>query len=131
MWLRRIVSSFTREPVNRATRIEQWVKNQIAPIHLEVINESHSHNVPAGSETHFRLVIVSDSFAGKSLVERHRSIYSGLEQELAKDAGTHGVALHALSLQLFTANEWNAKQGKVPASPDCQGGDGSLPKRRP
>ncbi len=37
--------------------IEAKIKSSLAPSHLEVINESHMHNVPPGSESHFRLVI--------------------------------------------------------------------------
>jgi len=40
--------------------------------HLEVINESHKHNVPEGAESHFNVVIVSSAFEGKKLLTRHR-----------------------------------------------------------
>ena len=33
---------------------------------LEVENESHMHSVPANSETHFRVVLVSEDFDGKN-----------------------------------------------------------------
>ena len=33
-------------------------------IHLDVVNESHKHNVPKGSESHFNLLVVSDAFEG-------------------------------------------------------------------
>ena len=41
----------------------------LSPEHLEVINESHMHNVPEGSESHFKVVIVSDAFKDKMLAE--------------------------------------------------------------
>jgi stress-induced morphogen len=33
-------------------------------IHLDVVNESHKHNVPKGSESHFNVLVVSDAFEG-------------------------------------------------------------------
>ena len=56
--------------------IEQKLANGIPAKHLEVINESHQHNVPAGSESHFKVVIVSDDFEDQSLINRHRKINS-------------------------------------------------------
>ena len=40
------------------------LQTALTPTHLEVINESASHNVPPGSESHFKLVVVSECFAG-------------------------------------------------------------------
>ena len=36
-------------------------RQAFAPLHLEVTNESHMHSVPAGSETHFKVIVVSES----------------------------------------------------------------------
>ena len=33
-------------------------------LHLDVVNESHKHNVPKGSESHFNVLIVTDTFEG-------------------------------------------------------------------
>jgi stress-induced morphogen len=44
------------------------------PSHLEIINESHMHSVPKDSETHFKVVIVSSTFKGQSILEKHRSV---------------------------------------------------------
>lgn len=116
--------------MTRASRIETWLKQAFEPSHLEVLNESHTHNVPAGSESHFRLVVVSTKFEAKSMVERHRMVYAGLQSELGQPGQPKGASLHALSLQLFSPAEWSAKSGPS-ESPACAGGDGSLPKRRP
>ena len=45
-----------------------------APTHLEVINESSNHNVKPGSESHFKVVVVSATFAGMPPLERHRAV---------------------------------------------------------
>lgn len=82
--------------------------------HLEVINESGNHNVPPGSESHFKLVIVSPAFAGLSPVRRHQRVYGVLGGSLP--AGVHALALHA-----YTDEEW-ATLAAAPDSPACQGG---------
>ncbi|WP_299004473.1 BolA family transcriptional regulator [uncultured Shewanella sp.] len=85
----------------------------LTPTHLQVINESHNHNVPANSETHFKVIIASERFEGKRLLARHR-----LVNETLSDAFNKG--LHALSIHTFSLNEWNDEM-KVPDSPDCKG----------
>ena len=47
--------------------IEKKVRESLDPVHLEVINESHMHSVPPGSESHFKVVVVSSKFEGKQL----------------------------------------------------------------
>ena len=95
--------------------IEAKVRASLAPTHLEVINESHMHSVPPGSESHFRLVVVSERFEGQALVRRHRTVNGVLAAEL--DAG-----LHALSLQTLTPSEWARRGGHTASSPPCLGG---------
>lgn len=58
----------TSGPVQR--EIERKLTEIFQPIkHCEVINESSGHNVPIGSETHFKVVLVSPLFDGVRLVE--------------------------------------------------------------
>lgn len=55
---------------------------------------------PAGfSGGHYRLTIVSDAFAGKSLVQRHRLVYETLDDLLKQNE------IHALSIKAYTAQE--------------------------
>ena len=82
--------------------IEQKMLNGLSLSHCEVINESHMHNVPPGSESHFKLVLVSSDFEGLSLVKRHQKVYKILADELA-----NGV--HALALNTLTPQEWAEK----------------------
>lgn len=97
------------------TRIEKKLLEQLHPAHLEVINESHQHNVPEGSESHFKLIVVSDNFHKKPLLERHRSINAILSEELQND-------IHALAIHAMTPSEWEAKNSKNTDSPPCMGG---------
>ena len=98
------------------------VENQIlskliqvfAPVHLQVENESHMHSVPAGSETHFKVVLACADFTGKRQVQRHQAVYACLADNLKN--GVHALALHT-----FSPEEWSATT-QVPASPNCMGG---------
>ncbi len=96
-------------------QIETKIIEALAPAHLEVINESHMHSVPPGSDSHLKLGIVSDSFDGVARVKRHQTVNRILAAELAE-------SLHALSLKTVTTEEWTLSGGEVPASPPCLGG---------
>ena len=56
-------------------RIEEKLRAAFQPVFLEVVDESYRHNVPAGSESHFKVVLVSDRFTGERFLNRHRMIY--------------------------------------------------------
>ncbi len=95
--------------------IEAKLTQALAPDHLEVINESHMHNVAAGSQSHFKLIIVAGRFQDLNLVRRHQLVNSILADEL-KDG------IHALSLRTLTAAEWAERGGETEPSPPCLGG---------
>jgi stress-induced morphogen len=111
------------------SQIEDKIKQALRPSHLEVINESSMHSVPLarseplqrgegppGSESHFKVIVVSGEFAGKKTLDRQRLMNTLLAQELKE-------SIHALSLQTFTPEEWQARGGKVTPSPECLGGE--------
>ena len=87
----------------------------LQPHFLEVINESHKHNVPKGSESHFKVIIVSNEFQGKMPIARHRLVNNVLADELAH-------SIHALVLNTMTIEEWSEKGGMTNDSPPCLGG---------
>ncbi len=91
-------------------------------LHLEILNESNRHNVPPGSESHFKLVLVSATFAGKTLLARHRLVNGILAEELSG-------RIHALSIHAYTDEEWRARMNDAPMSPPCMGG-GKVDKQR-
>jgi len=97
--------------------IESKISADLNASVLEVINESHMHNVPANSETHFRVVVVSDDFETQSLLNRHKRINKLLVDEL-------NGSVHALALHTFTPSEWQARGETVQISPECRGGSG-------
>lgn len=95
--------------------IEAKLVDGLAPAHLEILNESHMHSVPPNSETHFKVIVVSGAFAGKTRVARHQTVNGLLAEELAGP-------VHALSIQAHTPDEWTARGGSVLNSPECLGG---------
>ena len=95
--------------------IQHKLQQAFSPIHLEVVNESHMHSVPEGSESHFKVVVVSEAFEGEKLIARHRQVNQVLSAELA--GGIHALALHTL-----TPEDWFNRGGTVSDSPPCLGG---------
>jgi BolA protein len=95
--------------------IEAKLQQELQPVHLEVVNESSNHNVPPGSESHFKVTVVSEIFAGKLPVARHRRVNQVLAEELANK-------IHALALHTYTPEEWAETSGQAPVSPPCLGG---------
>ncbi len=95
--------------------IEQRLRASLRPEHLEVVNESHMHSVPTGSESHFKVVVVADAFLGKSRLDRHRTVNGILARHL--ETGVHALSLHA-----FSGAEWAQARGQAPESPPCLGG---------
>jgi BolA protein len=96
-------------------RIESRLGELFQPLHCEVVNESHMHAVPPGSESHFKVTLVSSAFEGRRLLERHRAVNAALATELQG-------SIHALALHTLTPEEWLARGGAVPDSPPCLGG---------
>jgi len=73
----------------------------LAPLQLELIDDSHLHAGHAGARSgggHYRLAIVSAAFSGKNTVARHRLVYEALGDMMRKD-------IHALAIQARTPDE--------------------------
>ena len=96
-------------------RIEDKLKTALDPSHLEVINESHMHSVAPGSETHFKVVVVSSKFEGLSPVKRHQLVYGVLQEQLRKKP----KGIHALAITSRTPSEWSASP-IANESPECE-----------
>lgn len=121
------------------TAIREAIVDKLQPIHYEVVNESYMHNVPKGSETHFKVLVVSTkfeslplikvrnafSFAGESnpfilfwfIPQRHRLVNEVVKQKL------QGSFVHALSIEAKSPAQWNENY-KLEPSPNCRGGFG-------
>jgi BolA protein len=85
-------------PPVHAARIEEQLRDRLAPTWLEVLDESaahagHSGANPEGFGSHFRVRIASPLFAGKSRVACHRLVYDALQNFIAQ-------GLHALAIEI-------------------------------
>ena len=90
--------------------INKIINESYNPLYIELVNESFMHNVPRGSESHFKLVVVSDIFKNMTLVQRHKHIYSSLKTTMNN--------IHALSINAFDIDEFKLNPTKS-KSPDC------------
>ncbi len=87
-------------PVEAAIR--EKLMQMLQPTRLDVVNESHLHaghrTSPGTGESHFRVLVVSQAFAGKSRIERHRMINDTLAAELKGK-------VHALAIKAYAPGE--------------------------
>ena len=86
--------------MSTAERIRQKLEAALQPARLEIHNDSHLHaghhaGAHRGEETHFRVEIVAQGFAGENRVARQRRVYAILADELAD--GVHALQLSALT----------------------------------
>ena len=100
--------------MSRKERIELILTKELSPVFLQVDDESAKHHVPEGAQTHFKVIAVSSKFAALTPVARHRLVNQLLKSEFAE-------GLHALSMHLYTAEEWD-KKSNVLSSPSCRDG---------
>lgn len=86
---------------DRVAQIRALLEQALAPEALEVIDESHLHVGHAGARDgrgHFRIRIVSEKFAGRGRLARHRMIYAALGRMMETD-------IHALAIEADSGNE--------------------------
>lgn len=87
--------------MNRVEQIRAALQAAFAPQQLEVKDDSHRHAGHAGASDgrgHFKVMVVSDAFAGKAPLARHRAVYAALGQMMETD-------IHALSIKALTPQE--------------------------
>ncbi|CAO3699309.1 unnamed protein product [Rhizopus stolonifer] len=106
-FLKEFMTTQEKGPVQLS--IEAKVSQSLNPSILELLNEFHLHSHHAAmkgvtnKETHFRMIVVSEEFQGKSLMKRHRMVYGLLTDEL------QNKGLHALSISAKTQTEIEKK----------------------
>jgi BolA protein len=93
------------------SKIENTIIKALNPELLEVVNESYKHNVPKDSESHFKILAISEKFTNLSKMTRHKMLFKLLESEFK--------SIHALSLALYTPEEWQQKPNKQHTTPAC------------
>ncbi|KPK39392.1 MAG: hypothetical protein AMJ69_05720 [Gammaproteobacteria bacterium SG8_47] len=85
----------------RIALIRDLLSAALNPTSLDIVDESHKHVGHAGARSgggHFDVTIVSEQFAGKSLIERHRLVYAALGDAM-------NTEIHALSIKAYTPEE--------------------------
>jgi BolA protein len=88
----------------RIARMRALLAAAFDPVALDVIDDSHKHVGHAGARDgrgHFTVAIVSEAFAGKPPLARHRAVYSALGAMMEDD-------IHALSIRAQTPTERDA-----------------------
>ncbi|HEY1244073.1 MAG TPA: BolA family protein [Hyphomicrobiaceae bacterium] len=77
--------------------IRQRLEQALRPTRLDIVDESHLHaghsSEARAGESHFRVLVVSPEFAGKSRLARHRLVNELLADQLATKV--HALAIHA------------------------------------
>lgn len=85
----------------RQNQIRHCLETRFSPDELLVKDQSHLHAGHAGAADgrgHFDVTIVTEEFAGKSRLERHRMVYGALGKLLESD-------IHALRVKALTPSE--------------------------
>lgn len=80
----------------RPEAIRAALEAALAPVALEVVDESHKHAGHAGARDgrgHFAVSITSEAFAGLAPLARHRKVYAALGDLMTTDI--HALSIHA------------------------------------
>nr|WP_314257149.1 BolA family protein [uncultured Devosia sp.] len=81
--------------------LQAKLSDRFTPAFLDVIDESMQHHGHAGwregGETHFRVRIAAQHFAGMSRVAQHRAIHDVLEDDLK--GRVHALAIEILPVE--------------------------------
>lgn len=91
--------------MSRQQRIEKVLHENFKCEYLELENESHHHSghYEGSGDTHWRAIIVAPEFQGLSRIQRHQAVNQLIRSEWES-------GLHALSLQVYTPEEWQQRQ---------------------
>jgi len=85
----------------RLDRLDSRLRAALAPVDLEIIDDSHRHAGHAGAADgrgHFTVTVVSERFRGLPVVRRHRLVYEAVGDMMSTD-------VHALSIQALAPGE--------------------------
>ena len=97
--------------MTRKKRLHDALSTTLLPVFLDIEDESSNHRRP-GVETHFKITLVSEQFKNTSRIARHRQVNTLANNEFK-------TGLHALSLHLYTPEEWEKRGNPAPKSPNC------------
>ena len=72
--------------------IARLIRAGLPDAQVEVVDQ-------VGDSNHFQAVVITPSFQGRRLVERHQMVYRSLQGAMAD-------RIHALSIKAYTPEEW-------------------------
>jgi len=87
--------------MERVEMIRERINQALAPVQLDIIDDSHKHAGHAGAAGgggHFTVRIVSEKFGNHKLIERHRMVYQAVADLMPAE-------IHALSITALTPEE--------------------------
>lgn len=95
--------------------ISKRIADELQPLHFVIEDESHRHS--RGGESHFKILVVSQLFEGKSFLERHRIVNK------AVTGNDISLPCHAISISAKTPSQWADGEVILQSTPSCLGGD--------
>jgi len=92
--------------VINSDQIKAILQDAFSPEFIQIVDDSeqhlgHSEGKKSGGG-HYSILLVSDSFEGKTMLERHRAVYEAMEMDRNK-------GIHALAIKVYTSGEWKIK----------------------
>ena len=86
--------------------IQDILQTKFSPDYIEIVDDSENHRGHAGQKesggSHYTVILVSDCFEGKTLVDRHRIVYEAVGMG-------RNESIHALVIKAYTSKEWKIK----------------------
>ena len=89
------------------------INEKLPESYVDIMNLSHQHAVPLGSESHFQVVVVSAVFRSLSLLKRHRLVQEVLAPLISQ--------VKAINLHTLTPEEWESRKAEGFDMPQCAG----------
>ena len=78
------------------------ISKNIDCFHLEILDESPNHGGYSGQVSHIKVIIVSDLFVDKSLINRHKEVYRAMESYVSE--------IHAISIVAKSIAQWKESE---------------------
>lgn len=102
----------TSDPGARVAAIKAVLREGLAAEHVEIIDDSALHAEHPGAQAgggHFRVLVVSQRFRGRSRIQAQRLVYEALGSLMETE-------IHALQMTTLTPEEWQVARDKRPPS---------------
>lgn len=94
-------------------KILKTLEKEFGKNNIFIHNESKKHNLLNRPFSHFKIIIISDKFIKKSLIIRHKKIYTLLSTIIC----TYNI--HGISMHTYTKEEFNNIKNNNFKSPHC------------